>query len=81
MSAATETVTRVTFRKFSDDGQILAVFPDSTERNGDLNSYMFVGQHGPCDANLDAYTVPATEAEYASMKRELEGIGYTLEIV
>lgn len=77
----TQTATRVTFRKFSDNGELLAVFPDSVERNGDLNSYMFVGQHASCDANLDAYTVPASEEEYAPMKRELEAIGYTLEVL
>lgn len=83
MSAVTETATRVTFRKFTDvNDELLAVFLDSHDaRKEEYNSYMFAGQHAPCDDKLDVFTTPATEAEYAPMKRELESIGYTLEIV
>jgi hypothetical protein len=43
-------------------------------------SYEHIGQHGGADyQGVIDRTVPATEAEYSGLKRELEGTGYNLE--
>lgn len=69
--------TRVVFRKFKDDGQIIALFPDTLYRDhrGDwmLDSYMHVGQHDSASYSITEVTALATESEYASLLAELEG--------
>lgn len=74
--------TRVIFRKF--EGEVIALFP---ELPGDSNpyaaclSYQHIGQHSAACVNLTAeYTTPATPAEYADLKKELESLGYILQV-
>ena len=76
----TET-TPVIFRKFNDDGSILAIFPTIDWDGIHVSSYQLIGQHGACSLSL-AYqgTKPASEAEYAPLKRELEALGYVLDV-
>lgn len=76
----------VVFRKWKEGGQVIALFPD--ERNVQVDkpwlceSYMHVGQHGAADyAGVVQASEPATEAEYASLRRELEGLGYRLKVL
>lgn len=65
---------RVIFRKFKDEGDIIAFFPD--QRNGQyVMSYQHIGQHGD-GVYPNSSTVPATPAEYASLLSELRRIGY-----
>ena len=67
--------TKTIFRKFKDNGDIIALFPEyPTDINGRYcDSYMHIGQHGAADyAYLLRWTVPATPEEYAELKRELE---------
>jgi hypothetical protein len=76
-------VTIVQFRKFKD-GQVIAIFPEmqSSPEGYQCGSYMHIGQHGGCDPiDLKFITTPATEAEYAPLKQELERIGYRLRVV
>lgn len=77
-----KTSTKVTFRKFKheDDGSggdIIAVFPDmKCDVRGGLNSYMHLGQHCACSADIVLWTDPATEAEYGDLLQELRNVGY-----
>lgn len=76
----TET-TLVVFRKFKDSGNVIALFPEVDHNGRECSSYMYIGQHGPADYDhcIDT-TIPATPAEYADLKKELESIGYNLKI-
>lgn len=67
--------TSVVFRKFKDDGQIIAYFPGTYDR-GNITTYMHQGQHGEGAPYADYNTVLATEAEYAELKAELVSQGY-----
>lgn len=87
----------VVFRKFPDGG-VIALFPlermrpwapefDASEffrtgRQGYIESYMHVGQHGEACYELVRELPGATIKEYAPLLQELKSIGYTdLKIV
>lgn len=80
------TPTSVIFRKWRDDGSVIAIFPDLNEQSGDANPgmvmmYEHVGQHGEGGMGLIDETDPATPEEYAPLKQELESIGYVFSDV
>ena len=68
------------FRKFKE-GDIIALFPEIYQMNGNIMSYMHVGQHSMADYGviLDK-TKPAKPEEYSDLKTELESIGYDLKV-
>ena len=72
-------MTRVVFREWKEDGDIIALFPDDINPNdGTITSYMHVGQHGSADyVGVIADTQPAREDEYRDLLAELMAIGYT----
>lgn len=75
--------TKVIFRKFIDCEEIIALFPHILGSNDpyDCQSYMHHGQHGAAyPDNVIACSTPTREWEYADLKKELEKIGYDLEI-
>lgn len=74
--------TKVVFRKWKSNGDIIALFPNTLDlRNGSVMSYEHIGQHGDASPLLtQAHTVPARPMEYEALRRELESIGYNLEI-
>ena len=74
--------TDVMFRVESD-GAILAVFPHDVETNaGHVAAYTNKGQHTTVDYNYCIKNCkPAKPEQYADLKRELEGIWYSLNIV
>jgi hypothetical protein len=80
-----EQKTKVVFRRWprSQGGQVLALFP---EEPSDFQafycmSYERVGQHGAADyVRCLAVTKPATPNEYDSLKKELESLGYVLDV-
>lgn len=79
-----DTTTKVIFRKTRPEGDIIAVFPliphDTTGVN--MVCYQHVGQHGSASPDwVSRGTAPATPEEYAPLKRELESLGYKLELV
>jgi hypothetical protein len=80
----TEETTDVVFKKFPvrDGGDIIALFPGVAGTNDPYtcSSYMHIGQHGSATVDL-ARLSRATEAEYASLARELRSLGYVLKIV
>ena len=75
---------RVVFRKWKDDGQIVALFPDiQADDDGHIVSYVHVGQHGAANyQHCIGKSVPATIAEAAPLKKELEDmVGYVLAVI
>ena len=73
--------TNVIFRKFKKGGDILALFPDIHEGPGRVLSYQHIGQHGDADYGYClSITTPTTPDEYITLLKELEQIGYNLEI-
>ena len=77
-------ITAVIFRKWRNlkGGGILALFPGVDEARELCSSYEHVGQHGIADyLHCIARTTPATPAEHAELKAELEGLGYNLRIM
>lgn len=70
--------TKVIFRKW-EKGEIIALFPYLPwSKSGDMvTSYMQMGQHGPADyAGVIAATIPAKQAEFRQLLKELESLGY-----
>lgn len=73
--------TIVVFRTYRDGGDVLALFPAEVYNGHLCESYQRIGQHGGADySHCIKITKPASPSEYASLKRELEGIGYNLNI-
>ena len=74
--------TDVIFRKYRVSGEIIALMPhEVVDFEGNVNSYMHVGQHGAADfVGVVANTVPATDSECADLKSELESIGYDVNV-
>lgn len=72
--------TKVVFRKFKRGGDIIALFTQEPGTNdaGTCQIYQHVGQHGTMDLRHRGMLVTATPREYASLKAELESIGYNL---
>lgn len=74
--------TRVVFRKYKSNGDILALFPDIEENSfyHYCGSYEHTGQHGAADyQGCIELTTPATPDEYSDLKKELELLGYNLK--
>lgn len=76
-------MTKVIFRMFK--GEVLALFPEvagTVDKPHHCLSYARIGQHSAADPyGVIDESSPATPEEYASLKRELERIGYQLEVV
>jgi len=72
-------MTKVVFRKFKDDGALIALFPEVpwNAGKGTVTSYMHVGQHGDaCYGHVIAASRPAREEEYRPLLAELKSLGY-----
>ena len=76
--------TKVIFRKFParHGGEVLALFPELPGTNDPHTclSYQHTGQHGAASADIGRTLPLATPEEYAPLKRELESIGYALDV-
>ena len=74
--------TIVVFRKFKKEGDIIALFPyEDCDDQGNCTSYQHYGQHGAADYSYCIrITKPASPKEYGPLKKELENIGYELEV-
>ena len=76
--------TAVVFRKMNGkNGEIIALFAEEpADAEGKLcSSYQHVGQHGAADyPHIIRNSKPAKPEQYAALKAELEGIGYSLEV-
>ena len=76
--------TTVIFRRFHN-GDIVALFPYEiwgNHGNGifTIASYEHMGQHGAASVSLVNTTKLAKPSEYLELSRELERIGYNLDI-
>lgn len=73
---------KVIFRKFKIfPKDVLAVFPDiEADQRGNLFSYQHVGQHGSCSRDFFSFTTAAKKEDYADLQKELESIGYVLDV-
>jgi hypothetical protein len=72
----------VIFRKFPD-GDIIALFPclpAECLNPWPCQSYMHISQHGAADPRIQHDTKPAKPHEYATLKAELEQLGYRLMV-
>lgn len=70
--------------EYTDETDILAVFPDSIEQPGDegrILTYSHVGQHGYASLEYLEELEDATPEEYEPLKEELEGQGYVLNVL
>ena len=76
-----EEKTKVIFRKDKKDGDIIAVFADDKQNNNMIGCYVHLGQHTTMSIDYYNETVPATPEEYSDLKKELEDIGYNVEVV
>lgn len=74
--------TKVVFRVFKDDGSLVALFPNEiADPHNNIMSYQHIGQHGAADYSYCIQkSRPARPEEYADLVRELQGIGYNLDI-
>lgn len=70
-------MTRVVFRKFTDDNEIIALFPDITFGYM-VQAYCHIGQHFEVNyTNIISMTKLATEDEYKPLLDELTNwVGY-----
>lgn len=82
-------MTHVVFRVFKPQhaingakDEVIALFPNDPYNNDGLcMSYQKVGQHGGADyTGMMQQTRKAKPSEYASLKKELEGMGYILQV-
>lgn len=75
-------VTDVIFRKYLD-GTIIALLPhECNDRHGNVSSYQHIGQHSGADYNgVIMCTKLAKETEYFDLKKEMESLGYNLNII
>lgn len=75
-------LTKVIFRMFQ--GQVIALFPEEpgTENKYTCGSYAHIGQHGSATPMIviDG-SQRATAEQYANLKRELELLGYRLQVI
>ncbi len=82
---AGELATPVIFRVLTRDpqkGETIALFPTLIERNGLVQSYMHVGQHGSADyAGMIRESRKATPSEYAPLMRELQGSPFHYNLI
>lgn len=74
--------TNIVFRRWNDSKEVIAIFPDSPwGLFNDLTSYMHIGQHGGCSREaLEETTQCYNEPDVIALQKELESIGYNLNI-
>lgn len=80
----TDPLTIVIFRTFRDGAGVIAIFPEipGTDDPYTCSSFMHVGQHAAADPQVLAWTTaPATEEQYADLRRELESPPYNYRFV
>lgn len=63
------------------DNEVIAVFPYIIESIDDVQCYTLKGQHSACAWNINQFTTAAKPKQYEALKRELESIGYIVNII
>lgn len=64
-------------------GIVFAYFPDNTYNAKDRTnfSYAHIGQHSACHPDYAKECSKATPEQYKDLKKELESIGYNLDVL
>jgi len=75
--------TRVIFKmtpdaQFITERECIAFLPDIPSNEGNIMSYMHVGQHSEASVGFYHDCTPATDEQFANLREELESIGYRL---
>ena len=90
-----EPLTKVAFRFWYDGpgqltrmdrkkGEVTAIMPElpGTDSPYTCTCYAHIGQHGHCNVSLiNQCSRPATVAEYTPLLKELESIGYRVQVI
>lgn len=79
-----EPLTKVQFlvnEKDPENPDLFAYFPEEEHNAIHKTGYSHVGQHSGVHPEYAAESRPATPEEYASLKAELEGQGYVLDVI
>lgn len=71
----------VHFRKFNGEDEVTAVFPYEPQTHFEVLCYSHIGQHSECVYYYVQISKPVKETEYAELKKELESIGYELNVI
>jgi len=73
--------TDIIFRVFKKE--VIALFPHEVcDRQGNVTSYQHLGQHSGADyRHIIQNSKKATEQEYKNLKKEMENLGYSLNLV
>jgi len=83
MKAISKDITKVSFRRFKDTGDIIALFPEIPHdiQGNFCVSYMRVGQHSAADPCLSGVSKPASiqDEDVKALFVELTVIGYDLK--
>ncbi len=74
-----EPITKVIFRKWKSNGDIIAFFPDLKDGPYIL-SYEHIGQHGNA-SYPHPQTISVSPEEYKNLFNELTQVGYNLKII
>lgn len=75
---------KVKFLFHPKEQDLYAVFPVAFQHESDnmlVPCYSHVGQHSHCSGAYMNKSRPATKSEYSALKKELESLGYNLEIL
>lgn len=79
---AVEQSDEVVFRIYPN-GEVIALLPEyAADDDGNVTSYMHVGQHSAADFDkVFEETREATEEEYADLLKEMTNLGYNLNVI
>lgn len=67
----------VMFRYDTEHNEVIAVFDEEGDLEGNYTCYAHIGQHSVCSREwIEENTVPATPSQYKPLLRELETQGY-----
>lgn len=73
---------KVQFLYHEANDDLFAYFPElDGDMNGNKTSYAHIGQHSACSPDYAKECNKATKEQYLPLMRELESIGYQLEII
>ena len=64
-----------------ENSDVFAYFPEEKHDEKYNMSYSHIGQHSACDPEYAKESREATPEEYMDLKRELDGIGYNLDVL
>lgn len=63
------------------DDEVIAVFPYEIFSKTLTMGYSHIGQHGGCAWDINTFTKPASEEQYKDLLKELQAIGYDVNII